>query len=147
MEIYAKKLGRESFQVMFFDFLLSSLKQRKNLSMPMLVQCAGKDNIISTAESEYTREFQKTAYQFYENLSHNVMLEPNWLLSAQGALNWLREQFPVISPTENVSTKHPNLKTQFPDAIQDLIINLGENIEMDVNDTKTHSSGKSNRDN
>ncbi len=147
MEVYAKKLGGESFRVMLFDFLLAKIKRRKNLSMPMLVQGAGKDNIIARAESEYTHKFQQTDYQFYEQLSHNVMLEPNWLLSAQGALNWLREQFPIITQQETISTKNPNLKTQFPDAIQDLIINLGENKEMDVNDTKTPRSGKSNRAN
>jgi len=147
MEVYAKKLGPESFQVMIFDFLLSKIKQRKNLSMPMLVQCAGKDNIISTAESEYTRQFQKTDYQFFEKLSHNVMLDSNWLLSAQGALNWLSRQFPAKIAEESIPNKNPTLKTQFPDAIQDLITNLGKNNEMDTSDTKIHRTGKSGRDN
>jgi len=146
-EAYSKRLGGESFIVMVFDFLLSKIKRRKNLTIPVLVQCAGKDNMISTAESEYTREFQQADYQFYKELAHNVMLESKWRLSAQGALNWLSEQFPNIETSENISTKKPTLKTEFPDAIQDLIINLGENNEMDGNDTKIGRSGESNRNN
>jgi len=146
-EAYTKALGGESFRVIFFDFLLSKLKRRKNLAIPILVQGAGKDNLISKKESRDTCRFQKTDYQFFKDLAHDVMLDTNWMLSAQGALTWLTKQFPLPAPQADIATKNPTLKTQFPDAIQDLIVNLGENDKMDANDTKINRSGKANRKN
>ncbi|GEM_PF-432465 len=146
-EIYFKKLGTESFQVMVFDFLLSKIKKRKNLAVPMLVQSAEKDNIVSVRETKQTRRFQQTDYQFFKNLSHDAMLDPKWILPARGILNWLGKQFPSQEAIEDLSTKNPILKIQFPDAVQDLIINLGENNEIDANKTKILGLGQSKRDN
>lgn len=134
---YTKKLGGESFRVMVFDFLLSKIKRRKNLIIPMLVQGAGKDNVVSVKETKYTRRFQQADYQFFKYMSHDVMLDPNWELAAIGILNWLRDKFPEPNQSKESTINNPTLKIQFPDAIQDLIANLGENNEMDTSDTKT----------
>ncbi len=147
IEIYTQKLGSESFKLMIFDFLLSSIKRRKNLAIPVLVQCAGKDNVVSLEETKYTRRFQQADYQFFKNLTHDVMLDSNWLVAAKGMLHWIEDKFPVLEEAQNIFTKKPTLKIQFPDAVQDLIINLGENNEIDANKTKILGLGKSKRDN
>lgn len=146
-EAYTQKLGSESFAIMVFDFLLSSIKRRKNLAIPVLVQCAGKDNVVSLRETKYTSRFQQTDYQFLKNMAHDVMVDPNWLLSAKGLLNWIEVKFPVVEAEKAIATKKPTVKIQFPDAVQDLIINLGENNKIDANKTKILGLGKSKRDN
>jgi len=146
-EKYTQQLGSESFKMMALDLLFSSINQRKNLSIPMLVQCAGKDKVVSVKENKYTKRFQQADYQYFKDMAHDVMLDPKWILSAKGILNWLNEKFPVTTVAESTNLKNPKLKIQFPDAVQDLIINLGENNEIDVNKTKILGLGKSKRDN
>ena len=146
-ESYTQQLGSESFKMMTLDLLFSSIKRRKNLSIPLLVQCAGKDNVVSMRENKYTKRLQQADYQFFKNLAHDVMIDPKWILSAKGILNWLNEKFPVTTIVEPTNLKNLKLKIQFPDAVQDLIINLGENNEIDVDKTKILGLGKSKRDN
>ena len=146
-EVYTQKLGSESFQVMVFDFLFSSIKRRKNLAIPVLVQCAGKDKVVSLRETKYTSRFQQADYQFFKDMAHDVMVDPNWLLSAKGLLNWMETKFPIVEEEQATATKKTTVKIQFPDAVQDLIINLGENNEIDANKTKILGLGKSKRDN
>ncbi len=144
---FTKKLGRESFKVIVFDFLLSKIKRRKNLAIPLLVQCAGKDQIVSLEETKYTRRFQQADYQFFKEMAHDIMLDPKWKLSANAILSWLNNKFPTEGQPDHHLTKNFALKTQFPNAIQDLIANLGENNEIDADDIKTLRQGKSKRDN
>lgn len=146
-ERFTQKLGSESFKMMTLDLLFSRINRRKNLAIPLLVQCAGKDNVVSISENKYTRRFQKADYQFFKEMAHDVMIDPKWMLSANSILNWLNKQFPESVIAEPTNLKNPKLKIQFPDAVQDLITNLGENNEIDADKSKILGLGKSKRDN
>lgn len=144
---YAKKLGNESFSLLIFDFFLKTIPARKNMKMPLLVQCAQKDELVAVEENEYMANLQKGELQTFENLAHDMMLEENWKLSAEGIFNWLTKHFLKNSTSEVPNHKNPKLKDTFPDAVQDLITTLGKNNQIDANKTKILGLGKSKRDN
>ncbi len=144
VDYYAKKLGKESFRVMIFDFFLKTIPPRKNMEIPLLVQGAGKDELVSVNENKYMADWQKGELQIFEDLAHDLMLEEQWQLSADGIFDWLTKHF---LKDVNSKTSNPKLKDTFPDAVQDLITTLGKNNQIDANKTKILGLGKSKRDN
>jgi len=147
VKCYAKKLGNESFSLLLFDFFLKTIPARKNMEVPLLVQCAHKDELIAVTENEYMAKLQKGELQTFDDLAHDMMLEQNWQLSAEGIFNWLTKHFLQNSAAEGPNQKNPKLKDSFPDAVQDLITTLGKNNQIDANKTKILGLGKSKRDN
>lgn len=147
VEKYAEKLGPESFKVMLFDFLAKTIPQRKNLDYPLLVQCAENDELVTIEENKYTARWQKGEFQFFKEIAHDVMLEEKWQVVADGILKWINKHFPQSTPEKVDKQKNRTINEVFPDAIQDLIITLGEKKEINASKTKILGLGKSKRDN
>jgi len=150
VEAYTKLMSSESLSVILFDFLLSKLKRRKNLSYPLLVQCAEKDEMVTITENRGIAEMQKADFIEIKDIAHDVMLDPNWKLSAISILNWLRENLSIVPQEKleiNTNENNPKVNVEFPNAIPDLIINLGKKNSVDANKTKILGLGKSKRDN
>jgi len=67
------------------------------------------------------------------------MLEPNWKLSASSILDWLKERLPSLQLEllkESTPQKNPSVNMEFPNAVPNLITNLGKKIKIDVGKTK-----------
>ena len=129
---YHQLLGPESFKVMVFDFLLSKIKPRKNKELPILVQAAEHDGIVSLSENKYTAILQNADFQLINNIAHDVMLEDNWQQSANYILQWINQYFPATKVQEK-TTKNTN-PIVFSNAIQDIIGNLPSNQNVEKND-------------
>jgi len=150
VERYVALLSKESRQVIFFDFLFSKLKKRKNQTFPVLVQAYRNDEMISIEENKETAELQNADYQEIKSGVHDMMLELNWELSAKNILNWLEEKFPVSAAEEagkEENDQNLKLNIEFPDAVSNLLSKLGDNNSIDADLSKIKSKKKSNRNN
>ncbi len=136
---YMNLMSSESMSVVLYDFLGTKLKARKNKSFPLLVQCAQNDEIVSLEENMQTAKKQNGDFQLIKNIAHDVMLEPNWKLSASSILDWLKERLPSLQLEllkESTPQKNPSVNMEFPNAVPNLITNLGKKIKIDVGKTK-----------
>ena len=147
---YMNLMSSESMSVVLYDFLGTKLKARKNQSFPLLVQCAENDEIVSLEENIQTAKKQNGDFQLLKNIAHDLMLEPNWKLSASNILYWLKEKVPSIQLEqlkENTPQKNPSQNIEFPNAVPNLITNLGKKISIDAGKTKISGLEQSKRDN
>ncbi len=150
VEKYAALMSSESMKVIILDFLFSKLKRRKNLTYPVLVQCAANDKMITVAEKQHIAEFQKADFVKIRDLAHDVMLDVNWEYSAINILDWLKENLPNTSNEEiekATNEKNPKVNIDFSDAVPNLIANLGKKNSVDASKTKILGLGKSKRKN
>jgi len=150
VRVYTDLMSSESLRVIIFDFLFSKLKTRKNLSYPLLVQCAEKDKMINISDNKNIAEMQKADFVQIKNLAHDVMLDPNWKNSAQSMLNWLKEKLTIVPNVESEkdsNQKNTKVNAVFPDAVPNLIANLGKKNSIDASKTKILGLGESKRDN
>ncbi|MEM1124908.1 MAG: alpha/beta hydrolase [Bacteroidota bacterium] len=142
VKYYEKQLCTESYGVVFYDFMIKKIPQRQNLQVPLLIQCAENDQLVTMQENKYTADWQKGDFQFFENIAHDMMLEEEWQLVADGMIAWLKIHFPLIGDLEKSIPKNPIIKKAFPDAVPDLIATLRKNNEIDADATDTLDLGK-----
>lgn len=62
-----------------------------NVNVPILVVNSKKDCMFSERTGRYTAKVYKTEPVILENVSHDMMLDPNWKLVADQILTFLRE--------------------------------------------------------
>jgi len=85
------RLQAESFR-MELETLLLNLPRPDKVTTPLLVLAAADDRVFSVAEAQATARAYGTEAQIFPDMSHDMMLEPNWQGVADRILDWLREQ-------------------------------------------------------
>ncbi|MEM6321022.1 MAG: alpha/beta hydrolase [Bacteroidota bacterium] len=147
VEEYLAKMGPESLNIMVKDFLLKKLKSKKSPTIPVLVQCAAKDAIITVGENKHTARVQNADFQLLRELAHDMMLEINWQQSAKRMLEWLEDKYAQPKPAVETSPTPPKLNVAFPSAVPDLITNLVDRKEVETKDAKKGVIKKPDRNN
>jgi len=88
-QLLQSKLQDESFRA-FLGMLVRRTKKPQSLS-PILVLGAEQDRIISVAEVEATAQRYGTDAVVLADMSHDMMLDPDWKLAGDVILTWLGE--------------------------------------------------------
>lgn len=85
---YSQRLQSESMMA-FLDMFLVNLPDPNKIKSPMLVLGAGQDAVFTRKETEETAQAFRTKAEFFEGMSHDIMLDPKWQESADRILSWL----------------------------------------------------------
>jgi len=88
---YWERMQDESF-LGFLDMLAFNLPSPKKVKTPILVLGASKDTVFSPAEIEATARAYNTTAEIYEDMAHDMMLEPKWESVAERISDWLKGQ-------------------------------------------------------
>lgn len=86
---YWERMQDESF-LGFLDMLAFNLPQPEKVKMPILVLGASKDTAFSPAEVEATARAYNTTADIFNDMAHDVMLEPKWESVAERISGWLK---------------------------------------------------------
>ncbi len=76
------------FEGTFFNFP----RPAKVGPLPMLILGAANDALFSCGEIEATARAYMTQAEFFPNMAHDMMLEPEWQKVAERILHWLRDK-------------------------------------------------------
>lgn len=91
VEGYWGRMQDESF-LGFLDMLAFNLPRPKKVSTPILVLGASKDTVFSPAEIEATASAYNTTGEIFDEMAHDMMLEPKWESVAERISDWLKGQ-------------------------------------------------------
>ncbi|MCF8199291.1 MAG: lysophospholipase [Sulfuritalea sp.] len=91
-----EQLQDESF-LGFLDMLAFSLPRPKKVTTPMLVLGAEKDTVFHPEEVRATARAYNTEAEIFEDMAHDMMLEPAWQLVAERIIDWLKQREPARS--------------------------------------------------
>jgi len=86
------RLDNESYCVGASATLFNLPRPGRVRPLPMLVLGAADDALFSRDEIEATARAYGTQAEFFPNMAHDMMLEPDWQKVAERILSWLREQ-------------------------------------------------------
>ena len=86
------KLMQDDAFLGFLDMVRLDLPNPANVTTPILVLGAGRDNMLTPAEVRATARAYNTRAEFIAGVAHNVMLESRWQAVADRILLWLGAQ-------------------------------------------------------
>lgn len=85
---YFERIQPESFRVLL-DVTLLDLPRPDRVRVPVQVLGAGNDSIFTPYEIKATATAYRAAPVMFENMAHDMMLEPEWQRVADAILSWL----------------------------------------------------------
>ncbi len=92
LDEYHSKLDNEAY-LAYLDMLILDLPKTKKINPEnILIIGAEKDNINSLSDVKNIAKTYKTTYKIIPNASHDIMLDPNWLIAAKEISNWLDKE-------------------------------------------------------
>lgn len=80
---------QEESVLMELETLFFRLPRPNRVTTPILVMAAGRDRIFSMHESRATARAYGGHLHVFENMAHNLMLEPGWPHVAKAVADWL----------------------------------------------------------
>ncbi len=86
------RLQNESYSSAFEGTFTNIPSPGKVRQVPMLILGAAKDTLFSCSEIRATARAYRTQAEFFPNMAHDMMLEPEWQKVAERILHWLKEQ-------------------------------------------------------
>ena len=89
VKAYWEQLQDESFMG-FLDMLVLNLPQPRKIKTPVLVLGAEKDAIFSPAQIIATARAYNTEAEIFNDMAHDMMLEPAWQSVAERIAHWLQ---------------------------------------------------------
>jgi pimeloyl-ACP methyl ester carboxylesterase len=88
---YFQLMQDESY-LAFLDMLLFNLPRPEKISTKLLILGAGQDTIFHANEIEATAAVYGQQPIYFEDMAHDMMLEPGWRAVAERIIDWFNEQ-------------------------------------------------------
>jgi pimeloyl-ACP methyl ester carboxylesterase len=85
---YWRNLQDESYRA-FMDMLILNLPNPRKAGTPLLVMGGAQDAIFHPGEIEATARAYNTKAEIFDDMAHDMMLEPRWQAVAERMLGWL----------------------------------------------------------
>jgi pimeloyl-ACP methyl ester carboxylesterase len=92
IERYTALLDEEYHGRKTFDLTMLNLPRPQRVTTPLLVLGAESDAVFSQDEIRKTARAYGTEAEFFPNMGHNMMLEPEWQAVAERIDGWLATQ-------------------------------------------------------
>ena len=89
VQAYWERMQDESY-LGFLDMLAFNLPRPEEVKTPILVLGASKDTVFSPAEVEATARAYNTKADIFNDMAHDMMLEPKWESVAERISDWLK---------------------------------------------------------
>lgn len=88
-DYHNKGLQGESLWILVDAGIINRPKPDKINPTPMLVVAGENDKVFTVHEEETTAKAYNATFNLYEDMAHDMMLEPDWQLVADDIIEWL----------------------------------------------------------